>query len=138
MTTTENRGQTDTHNIRLLVAGIAVVGGLLPLMLYWFVFGQIDKITPPKAKQLLQKEDSKVILVDIRPKGEYESTHIDGSHNWPEADIFPIESKEAIPGQFQDKTLLLICDGGILSNIVAKHLTHAGVQKAISVKGGLL
>jgi len=137
MTTTENSGQTDTHNIRLLVAGIAVVGGLLPLMLYWLVWGQIGKITPPEAKQLLQKEDSKVILVDVRPKGEYESTHIDGSHNWPAVDILSIESKEEIPGQFQDKTLLLICDSGTLSKLVTKHLANAGVQKAMSVRGGM-
>jgi rhodanese-related sulfurtransferase len=106
-------------------------------MLYWLVWGQIDKISPPEAKELLQKEGSEAVLVDVRPKAEYESAHIDGSHNWPTADILPIEAKEMIPGQFQDKTLLLICDGGTLSNIAAKHLTHAGVQKAISVKGGI-
>ncbi|MHC4118118.1 MAG: rhodanese-like domain-containing protein [Planctomycetota bacterium] len=137
MTIAENNRPTGTHNIRLLVAAIAFGGGLLPLVLYWLVWGQIEKITPPEAKELLQEENGEVVLVDVRPKGEYESAHIDGSRNWPAAGTFLIDSKEMIPGQFQDKTLLLICDGGIFSNIAAKHLTRVGVQKAISVSGGI-
>lgn len=137
MTTTKNNEPTDTRNIRWLVMGVALAGGLLPLMLYWLVWGQIDKITPPQAKALLQKGDSKVMLVDIRPKGEYESAHIEGAQHWPLKDVLSIESAGDVPGQFHGKTLLLICDGGALSNFATRHLTNAGVEKAMSVRGGI-
>jgi rhodanese-related sulfurtransferase len=121
----------------LLVVTIGLIGGLIPLALYWLTYGQANMITPPEAKKLLIMEDSDPILVDIRSKQEFDLAHIYGSQHWLAENVFSLESKNQIPEQFRDKTILLICDVGISSNNGAKHLKNIGIEQVISVRGGL-
>ena len=137
MTKTQNNGQINKFSTRLLVFVIASAVGLMPLILYWFIYGQTEMVTPAEAKVLLLREDSNAVLIDIRSKEEYDSAHIDGSYYWLAEEIFSLESKEKVSEQFHDKILLLICDSGILSNFATKHLASIGVPKAKSVRGGI-
>jgi len=137
MTKTQNNRQIKKSRTRLLVFVIILVGGLMPPILYWSIYGQTEMVTPTEAKDLLLREDSNAVLIDIRSKEKYDSAHIDGSYYWPTEEIFSLESKEKVPEQFHDMILLLICDSGILSNFATKHLAGIGIQKAMSVRGGI-
>jgi rhodanese-related sulfurtransferase len=133
----KNDIQTGVCQKRIIVLGIALIGFLVPLALYWLIYGQVAVITPPDAKKLLLMENSKAFLVDIRSRGEFDSAHIDGAQHWSAEEIFSLGSLDQIPEQFHHKTLLLICNAGISSNTAAKHLTDLGVERVMSVRGGL-
>jgi rhodanese-related sulfurtransferase len=137
MTQPTNNIQTGGYRIRLMVSVIALTGCLVPLALYWLIYGQVAIITPPDAKNLLLTENSGAILVDIRSADEFDSAHIDGAQHWLAEEIFSLESKDQIPEQFHNKILLLICNAGVSSNTAAKHLTDIGVKKVMSIRGGL-
>jgi len=137
MVKTENNRHTKTGTTRLLVVGIAFVGGLLPLALHWLAYGQADTITPDEAKSLLIAEASDAVLVDIRSRQQYNSAHIDGSQHWSAEDVLSLESPDQVPQQFRNKILLLICEAGVLSNCGARHLNGIGVERVKSVSGGV-
>ena len=125
------------HTTRLLLLTIILIGALLPITLYWFIYGNTDMVTPPQAKVLLNQADSNALLIDIRSKDKYDSAHINQSRHWSSQAILAVKSKESVPEEFQNKTILLICDSGILSNFAAKHLKKIGIQNVINVRGGL-
>jgi len=137
MTQTKNNIQTDVCRKRIMVLSIALIGFLVPLALYWLIYGQVAIITPPDAKKLLLMENSKALLIDIRSTDEFDSAHIDGAQHWSAEEMLSLKSPDQIPEQFHHKTLLLICNAGISSNTAAKHLTELGVEKVISVRGGM-
>jgi len=125
------------HNPRLLILTIILIGAFLPITLYWFIYGNTEMVTPLQAKVLLNQADSNALLIDIRSKEKYDSAHINQSRHWSNQAILAVKSKESVPEEFQNKTILLICDNGILSNFAVKHLKKIGIQNAINVRGGL-
>ncbi|NIP28477.1 MAG: hypothetical protein GWN55_17045 [Phycisphaerae bacterium] len=120
----------------IIVLGIALIGGLTPLVLYWFSSGYVPKITPAKAKQLLRAENTQAILVDIKPPDEFFQVHIEGARNWPLKEILAVKSLKEVPERFRDKTLLLLSDDGINSNSATKYLISIGLERVMNVRGG--
>ena len=133
---TEKQSRVETYGpwTRPIVLGIIVVGGLIPLILYWFFFGRAPTVTPTQAKTLLRAADSSAVLVDVRKPAEFSSRHIDGAINWPAAEIFALASKENIPEQFRNRTLLLVCDAGVVSSSAAKHLIGLCMEEVKNVR----
>jgi rhodanese-related sulfurtransferase len=120
----------------IIVLGIALIGGLTPLILYWFSYGYVPKITPTKAKQLLRAENSQAILVDIKPSNEFYEVHIEGAQNWSLPEILAVKSLNQVPERFKDKTLLLISDDGMDGNSATKYLISIGLETVMNVRGG--
>jgi len=137
MTEKQSRVETYGHWTSPIVLGIIVVGGLIPLILYWFFFGQAPTVTPTQAKTLLRAADSSAVLVDVRKPAEFSSRHIDGAKNWPAAEVFALASQENIPEQFRNRTLLLVCDAGVVSRSATKHLIGIGLEEVKNVRGGM-
>jgi len=135
MTQTE---QIETYKYRthLVVLGIILAVGLAPLLFYWLFYGQVTMVTPIEAKKLLRMPNSPAILVDTSPCDEFNSIHIDGAQNWPAAEILAVDSRDEVPKQFRDKTLLLMCNVGIASTSAAKYLIGMGLEKVMNVRGG--
>ena len=135
MTQTE---QIETYKYRthLVVLGIILAVGLAPLLFYWLFYGQVTMVTPIEAKKLLRMPNSPAILIDTSPSDEFNSSHIDGAQNWPLAEILAVDSRDEVPKQFRDKTLLLMCNVGIASTSAAKHLIGMGLEKVMNVRGG--
>lgn len=122
---------------RLFLATVILIGGLLPLALYRFVYSGTGMVTPVEAKELLTKPGSSAVVIDIRPKDDYDSAHIELSRHWSRRQIDAVDSAEAIPEELQGKTLMLICDNGTSSNFAVRHLKQAGIENVFSVRGGL-
>ena len=48
----------EQHNQKLILI-IIIIGGLAPLLLYWFLFRQVENVTPEQAKNLLLSKKEK-------------------------------------------------------------------------------
>jgi len=120
----------------IIVLGIALAVGIIPLILYWFSYGQVPKVTPVEAKELLRAENSQAILVDIKPYNEFYEIHIEGAQNWPLAEILAVKSLKKVPERFRNKTLLLISDDGMDGNSATKYLISIGLEIVMNVRGG--
>ena len=92
---------------------------------------EIENIAANEVNQYIDKYKNNCILIDVRDKNKYRIYHINGAIN--------IYYKDIVTGNHQlpkDKNIIVYCDRGGLSMIVAKYL----VQNGYSVKnvvGGL-
>jgi rhodanese-related sulfurtransferase len=114
-----------------------VVGGLLPLLLYWLFFSRVPTVTPTRAKELLRSDADSAVLVDIRSADQFNLRHIDGAGSWPAEDILRTASANDIPEQYKGKTLLLVDDAGITGHSAARHLADMAPEAVMYVRGGI-
>jgi rhodanese-related sulfurtransferase len=120
----------------LLVIGLSVLLGLLPLGLYAIVLGSAPRVHTAAALDLLDSPGQNAALVDVRPEPAYQERRIAGSILLPLAQIQAMDAATDLPPVLQGKTLLLVCDTGVLSAQAARHLSGLGVS-ASSVRGGI-
>ncbi len=121
---------------RRIIAGLIVIGGIIPLLLYGAYFGRVDWISPTQARERLLNQGEQTILVDVRDKGPFRKEHIDGAYNWPLADIVALRSPTEIPAPLRGKTLLMLCQAGYSSVAATRHLAALGVTDVHNVRGG--
>jgi rhodanese-related sulfurtransferase len=119
------------------LAGLILLGLLVPLGLYWLAFGRAATIMPIDARAMLTGGSGDALLVDIRSAEVYRRKHIDGAEHWPLDDILSTRSPEDIPAAMQGKKLLLICEMGSKTVTAALHLSDIGAGEVYSVRGGL-
>ncbi|MBM3143775.1 MAG: rhodanese-like domain-containing protein [Chloroflexi bacterium] len=110
--------------------------GLLPLVLYFAVFGGAPQIHAAEALAMLDGSSNRAALVDARPQEEYQARRITGALSLPLEQIVEIDSADELPPDLQGKTLLLVCDAGVRSAQAARHLAKLGVT-AYSLRGGM-
>ena len=122
---------------RLAIAIMIIAGGLLPVLVYYAWLGCVPTAGPVEARQILKSPTGGPILVDVRPAEKFAESHIDGSTNWPRADIRRDVAVANVPEQFKAAKLLLVCDGGIISSKAVKHLRRAGLTNVMNVRGGI-
>jgi rhodanese-related sulfurtransferase len=91
-------------------------------------------ITPEALKELIEKKDDNILVVDTQPKVAYKLFHIKGAINFPWA--MEISSPGNLP---DDKTLVLYCDcpNEEDSLDVAKQLQKWDLINVKILKGGL-
>jgi rhodanese-related sulfurtransferase len=119
----------------LIVALLALLTGILPLVLFWQFIGRAPTVTVIEASDLLLKGNAS--LVDVRNANEFNSSHLEGAVNWPYKNIIGLPSTVEAPEALQSKTLLLICNGGISSAFAAEKLNDMGIESAYNVRGGM-
>ncbi len=119
-----------------LAAILAVFLGLLPLGLYGFVLGSVPQVHANEAIEMLEAPNTGAVLVDVRPEPAYLERRIAGSISLPLAQIQALGAAKDMPPALQGKTLLLVCDAGVLSAQAARHLRRLG-ESAYSVRGGM-
>ena len=86
-----------------------VIGILIILLIYLIsTYGwaqDVRTITPEALKELIEKRDDTILIVDTQPKAAYKLGHIKGAINFPWAP--EIKSPADLP---RDKILVLYCD----------------------------
>ncbi len=127
---------TGNMKIRLTLLVIILTAALIPLIIYHIIFGSTPTVYSIQARQLLQK-DPATILIDVRTPEEYQTRHIEKAQNWPLAQIMQLKSANALPSEFKNKTLLMICNAGVRSNTTVNYLTQLDVKQVYSVRGGI-
>ncbi len=85
------------------VIAVLIVSSIWPI--YNNAWGQeIRYITPEALKELIEKKDNTILIVDTQPKAAYKIGHIKGAINFPWA---PEIKNPDLP---QDRILVLYCD----------------------------
>lgn len=114
-----------------------LAAGLIPLAVYWWFVGRAPTVTPEEAGQALDRSEGDVVLVDVRPRVDYEADHLQGALSWPFDDIMAARTRDDVPTRLRNKRLLLMCDDGIQSGMVARKLHASALADAANVQGGL-
>lgn len=115
---------------------LIIIGGAIPVFHYWYYIGRLPGVTPLEARELLSTRTD-AVLVDVRSLDKFNQLHIENAQNWPYAEIASLASGDNLPRQFQGKTLLLICDGGVSSAQATRILRGRYGADAYSVEGGM-
>jgi len=97
----------------------------------------VPEIDPLEAWELLAEQSSNTVLVDVRTPEKYNKMHVSGAENWPYEEISELKSTDTIPERFQDKELLLICNGGVDSARATQELRGKFQLDAVNVIGGM-
>lgn len=121
----------------LLVIGLAVAGGGLPIVLYWASIGRVPTVSTSEAQELLAGRGDEIMLVDVRSPSDFRERHVTGAANWPFDEIAALASSDGVPSQFQEKELLLICDAGLRSALAVRKLRELGLRDVWNIQGGL-
>ena len=116
---------------------LILIGGVVPLLHYWQFIGSVPYVTVLETQELLKAQGPKVMLVDVRDPERFDELHIDGAINWPSEEIAAVISLDQIPADFKDRTLLMMCDGGVSSARAANDLRKRFGLDAFNVKGGM-
>jgi rhodanese-related sulfurtransferase len=125
------------YRIRVVTVLLILVGGWLPLAVYWQFVGRVPSVTSEEAKEFLTDNNGLTALVDVRTPAEFEESHLAAAENWPYEQITASTSADAVPKQLERKRLLLICQSGILSSLAAVKLRELSIPEVFSVQGGL-
>lgn len=119
-----------------LATGLTVILGLLPLGVYRVMLGGAPKLHATTALEMLGEAGEQAVLVDVRPEPAYQERRIVGALSLPLAQILELEAAADLPPALRDRTLLLVCDSGLLSAQAARRLSQLGV-KVYGVRGGM-
>lgn len=88
---------------------------------------QVETLSPKMLDYYIGRKD--VYLIDLRDKEEFAKSHIRTAHNFPYADF---DEKGDYP---KDKLLILYCDRGGASLLIAKQLAKRGYRTRSLVGG---
>ena len=126
-----------TKSFRLVVTLVILVGGLVPLVVYYWLFERAPSITSEDALQILNRPGAQAALVDVRPAGEFAQMYVEGAFNWPLEKILALRSSVEMPAEFRGRTLVFICNSGLQSARAVAKLQNLGVEQVFGVRGGL-
>jgi rhodanese-related sulfurtransferase len=116
---------------------IVVIGGLLPIGLYWLFFGRTTMLTPEEARRLLADPRANVVLVDVRSSKEFSAYHVEGAINWPHDTISALRPPVAVPPQLAGKSIIVVCGSGGHGAASARKLRSLGIDNPVSIRGGM-
>lgn len=92
----------------------------------------VEMLTPTECVQKINKDNS--LLVDIRPKEQFEKGHIINSLNLSLKDL---ESDPKELQKYKDKPIIMICQVGQPALKAANLLQKKGFKNVLCLKGGL-
>lgn len=121
----------------LLVGGLILIGGVLPLIAYYFVLGNVPTVQAEEAFFKLNQYPDQYVLVDVRPETEFDENHLAGAIHWPLAEIGKLRSLQDMPDIFLEKRLILICNAGFMSAEAVRQIRGIGFEDVSNVQGGM-
>jgi rhodanese-related sulfurtransferase len=131
-----NDPQPAKRKSRFLVLLILVIG-LIPVGSYWYWIGRGPGLEPQQAWDRLNQSGSNAVLVDVRTPKDFAAGHLEGAVSWPYREIMALIQGDSIPQAYRGKQLILICSGGVLDALAAKHLRDTLAVDTYFVKGGM-
>ena len=88
--------------------------------------------TASEVKLLLDSNDERLMILDVREQWEYDICHIEGSLHIPMGQLL-----NKIDDLEKNDTIVVVCHHGIRSRIVGKHLEDYGFKNIINLTGGV-
>lgn len=120
-----------------LVIFLIILGGSLPIALYWWILGRVPTLSAWEAIEILNRPGENVVLIDARDAKSFEARHLEMAQNWPLEQIRAVSSRDQVPAQLQDKTLLVICEVGFSSTEAVRRLQALGLNSVYNIRGGM-
>jgi rhodanese-related sulfurtransferase len=118
---------------------MSIIAGVFSVILVFSAFAafaaDVPQVTPEELKKLIDSNDKSIVVVDVQPKGVYDTGHVKGAINFPWAP--DIKSPGGLP---KDKTLILYCDcgeeEGDSGDTAQQLMSKFGYTKVKTLKGG--
>jgi rhodanese-related sulfurtransferase len=88
---------------------------------------EVDQVDP----DVLAALGDEALVLDVREPEEYHHGHVPGAVNVPQAEL--ASRLEEIP---RDRTLYVVCQGGLRSLRAARFLLQRGRDRVVNVRGG--
>jgi rhodanese-related sulfurtransferase len=92
-------------------------------------------ITAPELRDLIAS-DTPLRILDVRTPAEFETAHIDGSHNVP-LDVLNEHGSEVARQLDQDQDIVLVCQSGQRASQAAELLQRVGVSGGRVLEKGI-
>jgi rhodanese-related sulfurtransferase len=89
-------------------------------------------VSPTEAVMLINRESA--LVLDVREENEFASGHIPEARNIP---LSKLGERAAELRKYQQKTVLVNCQGGVRSAKACVELKKAGLTKLYNLRGGL-
>ena len=111
----------------------------LPLFFFIFLFAYSEmnkggkKIEPNELTTLINRENA--ILVDLRPKEDYDAGHIMSALNYPHQDF---ENQMHELDRYKERPIILVCDMGRNSANIGEKLKKADFKNIFRLNGGMM
>lgn len=103
------------------------------VMLLWNENRKAGKaVTPAIATQLINKESA--LILDIRPKKEWETGHITGARHLPIAEL---DRRMDELNKFKEKPIIVVCNLGQTAGSASKKLQAGGFANVVRLSGGM-
>jgi phage shock protein E len=95
--------------------------------------GGVPALTPAQAEELLAREGTRAVLLDVRTPGEFADGHIRGARN---LDYHGADFAAAIAQLPRDTTYVVYCHSGMRSASAARLMLRSGFATVYNVSGG--
>lgn len=89
-------------------------------------------ITPAQATQLINKENA--IILDIRPKKEWDTGHITNAKHMPLAEL---DKRMDELLKYRQKPIIVVCNLGQAAGSATRKLKAEGYEQAVRLSGGM-
>lgn len=124
--------------INLAAIALSVGGIAIPLLGLFALTAGVPSVKPHEAWEALVKEKGRALLLDVRPRAEFDHEHIVGAVNIPLEEIEESDPKAlSLPEPAAGKKIFVICQSGIRSRKATRLLRSRGHSGAVSVSGGI-
>lgn len=102
-------------------------------MLLWNESRRAGKaVTPAIATQMINKEDA--VILDIRPKKEWDTGRITGARHIPMAEL---DRRIDELNKYKEKPIIVVCNLGQTAGAATKKLKAAGFDNVMRLSGGM-
>lgn len=94
--------------------------------------GLMNKINPQRVVEMLNRDNA--IVIDIRPREAFQSGHIVGAVNISQVDL---EKDPAKIKKYEKQPIVLVCENGQKSAVVAASLKKQNIEQVHVLNGGM-
>jgi rhodanese-related sulfurtransferase len=116
---------------RWILALVFVAILLAPVVAYWHYIGRGPAVDWREAQEQVERNGAVYVWVDSAPV----PAELGEVISWPLASLRRARTLAEVPVGLQNRTLLLVCPGGVKNGIAARHLSRLGVR-TVMVRGG--
>lgn len=116
---------------------LILCGLLVPPVIFTMLFLRAPSISPENARQIIENEKGKSILIDVRPAREFDLFHLEDAVNIPLTEIRKDDTASWQKRLKDKEQIFVICSMGFLSAEATKRLRKLGFLNAKNIEGGM-
>ena len=115
-----------------MAAFVAATHICLPSLVYTRLFEHVGDVPEISVEDAHRRLKDGAVVVDVRDADYWQAGHVPGAIRAPLAQL-----RQQLPALERERTLLVVCQSGVMSLKGARLLREAGFSSACSVRGGM-